>query len=45
LKNDRETLSLMEEQIITHEYPASRLPAAFAAAQSPEAIKVIIRHC
>lgn len=34
----------LEKNIITHEFPASRLSAAFEAAKSGVAVKVIIRH-
>jgi threonine dehydrogenase-like Zn-dependent dehydrogenase len=44
LEENRDILSLMEQHIITHEFPASSLAQAFEMAQSPEAIKVIIKH-
>jgi threonine dehydrogenase-like Zn-dependent dehydrogenase len=44
LRQDSTTAALLEKQIITHEFPASRLPEAYEMAKKGPAIKVIIRH-
>lgn len=44
LKKNSTLLSLMEEHLITHEFPADRIPEAYDAAKTHAAVKVIIKH-
>jgi len=44
LGRNAETAALLEKHIITHEFPASRIPEAFEMARKGPSIKVIIRH-
>jgi threonine dehydrogenase-like Zn-dependent dehydrogenase len=44
LSQNTEVAALLEKHIITHEFPASRLPEAFEMAKKGPSIKVIIRH-
>lgn len=44
LRQNSRLASLMEKNIITHEFPASRLPEAYEMAKKGPSIKVIIRH-
>ncbi|MBN2158897.1 MAG: alcohol dehydrogenase catalytic domain-containing protein [Spirochaetes bacterium] len=42
LKQNRDILNLMESHLITHEFTADRIPAAYS--QAKDSLKVVIRH-
>jgi len=44
LRQHGATAALLEKNIITHEFPASRLPEAYEMAKKGPAIKVLVRH-